>query len=94
MLEILASTRAKQCFVECFLTRGAHTRTCTHAHGVVMSKRLKIIIKYILQNIYMLNKQINDCAHIFNLPDSAPECEFTNTQCAHVSLLNTECEVP
>lgn len=59
-----------------------------------MSKRLKIIIQYILQNIYMFNKQINDCSHIFNLPGSAPECEFTETQYAHVSLLNIEFEGP
>lgn len=42
----------------------------------------------------MFNKQINDCAHIFNLPDSAPEFEFTKTQYAHFSLLIIEFEGP
>lgn len=58
-------------------------------------KKIKNSYKvYIEEHVCVYNTQINDCSHIFNLPDSAPECEFTETQYAHVSLLNIEFEGP
>lgn len=68
---------------------------CVRAHALSSDvKKIKNNYKvYIAENMHMFKKQI-DFSHIFNLPNSASECQFTETQHACVNVLNIEFEDP
>ena len=68
---------------------------CTGAHALSSDvKKIKNNYKvYIAENIRMFKKQI-DFSHISNLPNSASEFKFTETQHACVNALNIEFEDP